>query len=288
MTGWLQALREADEAGAPCVLVTVLAVRGSTPREAGTKMVVAAEATHDSIGGGTLEFACIEHARALLDQAPGAPQTKEFALGPGLGQCCGGHTSVLFESFRPRLWSVALFGAGHVGRALVDILGTLDCRVTWIDSREDAFPAAIPANVTVRRVEDPVALVRDLHAGTQVLVMTHEHALDFRIVEAALSRADLPFVGLIGSQTKRARFVSQYTRRGVDAEALARLICPIGLPGVGGKPPGEIAVAVAAQLLQARDVMTHAPVPAPALAPPAEECNDCGTRGCRLVEKADA
>jgi xanthine dehydrogenase accessory factor len=288
MTRWLQALREVDEAGTPCVLVTVLAARGSTPREAGTKMVVTAETTHDSIGGGTLEFACIEHARALLDQAPGAPHTQDFALGPGLGQCCGGHTSVLFESFRPQLWRIAVFGAGHVGRALMGILGTLDCRVTWIDNREDAFPAAIASNVTVRRVEDPVALVRDLHAGTQVLVMTHEHALDFRIVEAALPRADLALVGVIGSQTKRARFVSQFARRGVGAETLARLVCPIGLPGVGGKPPGEIAVAVAAQLLQARDIMTHAPVPVPALAPTAEECNDCGARGCRLVEKADA
>jgi xanthine dehydrogenase accessory factor len=229
----------------------------------------------------------IRFARDLLVQNSTAPVVREFPLGPALGQCCGGHASVLFEAVRPVSWHIALFGAGHVGRAVASLLGTLDCRVTWIDGRENAFPEAVAANVARLHDPAPARLVASLPAGTNVLVMTHDHALDFDIVAEALPRPDLPFVGLIGSETKRARFVSRLARRGLAAEAIRRLVCPIGVPGAGGKHPAEIAVAVAAQLLQIRDAM--APVASSSRsgrALPASACSGCNVAGCELVEEA--
>src|SRR5450755_2529547 len=129
MSAWLRALASLERDGEPAVLVTVVTARGSTPREAGSKMVVARDTQFDTIGGGNLEFTCIETARAMLGGTAG-PMLREFALGPGLGQCCGGHVSVLFEPLRPSLLHVAVFGAGHVGRALVTLLAGLRVRVS--------------------------------------------------------------------------------------------------------------------------------------------------------------
>lgn len=255
MAAWLETLRALEQEGTPAVLVTLLAVRGSTPREAGCKMVVTSEAAHGTIGGGNLEHHSIAQARALLADAAAAPLLREFPLGPALNQCCGGHASVLFEPVRPVSLHVALFGAGHVGRALVGLLGTLDCRVQWIDPRAEAFPADPPPNVTVCVEAAPVARLAKLPPGSFVLVMTHDHALDFDLVAAALPRMDLPYVGLIGSETKRARFISRLRRAGLAPEAVRRLVCPIGVEGAGGKAPAEIAIAVAAQLLQTRDAL---------------------------------
>jgi len=271
MAGWLAALHELEQAGTPAMLVTLLAVRGSTPREAGCKMVVSEVATAGTIGGGNLEFQSIAAARELLVRESSAPELREFPLGPALGQCCGGHATVLFEVVRPASWHVALFGAGHVGRALVPLLGTLDCRVTWIDGRPGAFPEETPANVLCRHEPAPAHCAAVLPAGSFVLVMTHAHALDFDIVAAALPRPELPLVGLIGSETKRARFVPRLARLGLPPEAIRRLVCPIGVPGAGGKAPAEIAVAVAAQLLQIRDAVAPVAPSRPAARAPEKE-----------------
>ncbi len=249
MQTWLDALSALDRAGEASVLVTVFSARGSTPREAGCKMVVTRDALFGTIGGGNLEFACVDAARDMLDGG-NALVVRDFPLGPALGQCCGGHVSVLFEPMRPARLHVALFGAGHVGRALVRLLGDLPMRVTWIDSRPDAFPPGCPGNVTTVFAADPAAQVADVPAGTLVLVMTHDHQIDFSIIAAALARDDLAGVGLIGSATKRARFVRRLGLQGLAAAAIGRLICPIGIPGIGGKLPAEIAIAVAAQILQ--------------------------------------
>lgn len=249
MQTWLDALTALDRAGEASVLVTVFSARGSTPREAGCKMVVTRDALFGTIGGGNLEFACVDAARDMLDGG-NAPVVRDFPLGPALGQCCGGHVSVLFEPMRPARLHVALFGAGHVGRALVRLLGDLPLRVTWIDSRPDAFPLGSPGNVASVFAADPAAQVALLPAGTLVLVMTHDHQIDFSIVAAALARDDFAGVGLIGSATKRARFVRRLGLQRLEAAAIGRLICPIGIPGIGGKLPAEIAIAVAAQILQ--------------------------------------
>ena len=284
MAEWLATLRALEASDTDAVLVTLLAVRGSTPREAGCKMVVTDAGAHGTIGGGNLEFQSIGVARELLVAESVAPRLREFPLGPALGQCCGGHATVLFEVFRPARWHIALFGAGHVGRALVPLLGTLDGRVSWIDPRPDAFPPAVPANVVCRREASPTDCVAALRPGCFVLVMTHDHALDFDIVATALPRPDLPFVALIGSETKRARFVSRLVKRGLPADALRRLTCPIGVAGTGGKAPAEIAIAVAAQLLQVRDAV--APVALPSRASrvaPDSACAGCGVVACEVT-----
>ena len=257
MTGWLAALVELAAAERPAVLVTILHAAGSTPRDAGTKMVVSAQALHGTIGGGHLELAAVETARELLaaadrDGTTPAPRVRELQLGPSLGQCCGGVVTLLFETVLPARWQVGLFGAGHVGKALVKLLADLPCRVSWIDGRDAELPAALPGNVRRVVTDAPEDALADLPAGSDVIVMTHSHQLDFQVVEAALRRGDLAYVGLIGSRAKRARFVRRLASRGRTSEEIARLTCPIGVPGVGGKHPAEIAVAVAAQLLQLR------------------------------------
>jgi xanthine dehydrogenase accessory factor len=145
---------------------------------------------------------------------------------------------------------VALFGAGHVGRALVRLLGDLPCRVDWIDARRAEFPQELPGTVRAVVTDAPADEVPDLAPGCDVIVMTHSHGLDLQILEAALRRPDLRYLGLIGSRTKRARFEARLAERGFTPDDLARIVCPIGVPGAGGKLPAEIAIAVAAQLLQ--------------------------------------
>lgn len=266
---WITALADCQRDGRPSVVVTVTEVAGSAPRAAGTKMLVTADALYGTIGGGALEFTAIETARALLDSHVTKLRTQSYPLGPALGQCCGGRVTLLFEPMLPPRLRIALFGAGHVAKALVTILGTLPVHVNWVDSRPDQFPTSLPANVTARVVEEPATVLTS--GFSHVLIMTHDHGLDYRLVKIALSLVDQPFVGVIGSDTKRARFASRLRGDGLDP---IRLICPIGLPGLTGKHPGEIAVAVAAQLLT--------PHPVPAIAAQAKigsdnSCLDCAT-----------
>ncbi len=276
MPAWLDALAAAERDRQPAVLVTVLSAKGSTPREAGTKMVVSADGLAGTIGGGNLEFQCEAAARDMLGSGAAGVLVRDFPLGPALGQCCGGYVSVLFEMLRPPALHIALFGAGHVGRALVRVLSEVPCHIAWIDSRPEALPAQTPANVVPVRAADPVQVVAGLPQRSVVLVMTHDHALDFDIVAACLARNDLPFVGLIGSDTKRARFAGRLTRLGVS---LDRLVCPIGLPAIAGKDPAVIAVSVAAQVLQhasAGATTEHPPArPAPDRSCTESACEDC-------------
>lgn len=267
MKSWIEALATLAAAEEPAVLVTVLREEGSTPRGVGAKMVVTEEAFYGSVGGGHLELEALKESRALLlAEREGAKAERlrlhEFALGPHLGQCCGGRVTLLLEAVLPSRWRVAIFGAGHVGKALVRLLGDLPCSVTWVDGREAEFPKELPPRVRRVVTEAAAEEVRSLPAGADVLVMTHSHALDFEIVEAVLRRGDQHYLGLIGSATKRARFEQKLLARGASAELLGRLTCPIGLPGVGGKEPAEIAIAVAAELLKLRAATASAP-PAP-------------------------
>ena len=250
MTDWIETLAGLKARREPAVLVTVIAASGSTPREAGCKMIVTAATLHGTIGGGHLEFRALEIARDLLADAAAGPVMREFPLGPALGQCCGGAASLLFEPILPPGLRIALFGAGHVGRALVHVLGTLPAQVIWIDPRADEFPEAVPPNAEVRVSALPVHEIDTLPAGCQLLIMTHSHQLDLDLVDAALRRVDFASVGLIGSMTKRARFVKRLGLRGHGPDAIRRLVCPIGIAGAGGKHPAEIAIAVAAQILQ--------------------------------------
>ena len=247
--------------GRPAMLVQVIASRGSVPREAGTKMLVSADAVAGTIGGGQLELQAIAAARALLSTGQSGPVDHHCALGPTLGQCCGGALDLRTERLDatalatwpevPALFTLQLYGAGHVGRAIVQLLQTLACRVQWIDEREAEFPAEASAPHIERLcVESVQAEVRDAPPGAFYLVLTHSHALDLEITEAVLRRGDFGYLGLIGSATKRAKFLRRFEQRGIADKVIARLTCPIGVPGIAGKQPEVIALAVVAQLLQ--------------------------------------
>lgn len=307
MTVWAR-LRDMIEAAGSAAMVTVVATRGSTPREAGARLIVGPDGRFSgTIGGGTLEWKAIALAQALFaDPRRPASELRRFSLGPELGQCCGGDVQILIERFdRADGTTVAdfaereaagpfvteadiadgvrivrrivdgslapgtaalsagrltegfgderrplfLFGAGHVGRALTLALAPLPFSVTWIDPRRDAFPAHQPQNVKALRHDDPAAALGGAPDGAFILVMTHSHQLDLAIVLAALADGRFPYVGLIGSKSKRARFEKRLAEAGVPADRIAGLVCPIGVEGVSSKHPAVIAAATVAELL---------------------------------------
>ncbi len=250
---WLAALSDLKARGEPCVLVTLADIKGSAPRESGTKLVVTMFSQSGSIGGGHLELKATELARAMLREGAGEARLETLALGPALGQCCGGKVTLLLEPFVPSDFTIALFGAGHVGKALVSVLAGAPVRILWIDSRPEQFPAEIPPNVTKVLSDQPEDEVKDVPPGAYVLVMTHSHDLDLQICERFLKRMDCRYLGVIGSATKRRNFDARLARKGFSAELIQTLRCPIGLPGLDGKHPREIAIAVAAELLSLRD-----------------------------------
>ena len=357
MNEWLTA-----QVSEPAVLVTVAIVEGSGPREPGAKMLVTARGQHDTIGGGHLEMCAVELAREMLENASGsrlaavcAPaigmagsvtgaRLERYALGPTLGQCCGGVVHLAFElvdaqlaavlaglrarrredSWRlsaidgpatalllnadacaiadadaetaagprdapavdrergthvlrdaaGRRWLVdpclaprahlVLFGAGHVGAAIVRMLGELPCTVTWVDEREDMFPASLPPNVSIEATDMPEACVTAAPADASYLVMTHSHALDQRLCESILARPDVGWFGLIGSNTKRVQFERRMAARGLPQERIDNMVCPIGLPGISSKLPAAIAASVCAQLLMVWEQQQIAALNAPA------------------------
>ncbi len=304
MRAWRQLTDLITRHGA-AALITVHDVKGSAPREAGARMVVRPDgAFHGTIGGGQLEFLMLDIAREMLAHGRGPARIIDQALGPDLGQCCGGRVKILIETFDKRDlpdieplkaaedkgglfdvecrmeidrvrrevgsavgddvgtgWHethgedhtpVLIFGAGHVGRALVLALAPLPFTVRWLDDREDAFPAHLPANASAIRMRDPEAEIAQARPHSLILVMTHDHPLDMAITAAALKRG-FPYVGLIGSATKRARFEKRFRELGLGTDMIASLVCPIGLPGIADKDPAVIAASVTAQILQVRE-----------------------------------
>ena len=252
--GWIERLGELRSEGRACALVVVTDVAGSVPREPGARMIVAdGELAWGTIGGGNLEHQAIEHAGALL--AAGAPRSEsvEFPLSEKVGQCCGGRVTLFFECFPWTRNRIAVFGAGHVAQALGALAPWLQADVLLIDGRqeEDIRPALPPADQRPFRVEcidAPEAEVDGLPEDTLVLVMTHSHALDLEVLQRALGRP-FPYLGLIGSDRKWARFQKRLLARGFSAEDLARVTCPIGASKTS-KDPRAIAVSAAAELLE--------------------------------------
>ncbi len=249
----------------PAAIVAELtAVRGSSPREAGAFMLIAPDTLTGTIGGGALEYMVIDRARQVLrDGLPDA--TMDIPLGPEIGQCCGGRVEVSMrpadssvlvgrleraEANRPHVY---LFGAGHVGQALARALAPLPLHVHVIDTRADEL-AGLPDNVEGRALAMPEAAVRTAPEGSAYVILTHDHALDFLIGAEALRRADAPYVGMVGSRTKRAKFRSWYlSEAGGNPDAFERLVLPIGgkaFPdGLGDKRPEVIAALAAAEIL---------------------------------------
>lgn len=312
MAGTLAVLSHLVERDGAAALVSILEARGSTPREAGTRMVVSGSGEiSGTVGGGRLELEAIERASALISTGRDTAERFALALGPTLGQCCGGQVTLIIEVFTSaragslaglvaaeaagtpfltaarfiegeaidrhivsdaaatepasdlalaadgtlcerfgRSWrSVYLFGAGHVGRALVLALAPLPFSVTWIDSRAEIFANLPFANLERRvsaRPSDELARAPD---GTFVVIMTHDHAIDFDILDAALSSGRFGFVGVIGSRTKRARFESRLRSMGYPERTATSFVSPLGIAGISAKEPPVIATAIAAQLL---------------------------------------
>lgn len=248
---------------AGAVIVRIVEAQGSTPREAGATMVVDAHGSAGTIGGGQLEFHCIDLARDMLANGDAA-KTVDIPLGPQMGQCCGGRVRMALErataahlealkgseakaaAGRPQ---VLIFGAGHTGKALAHSLALLPLAVMLVDDREGVFEG-VPQTVACLRLDDPEAALAAAPPRSAFVVLSHSHALDYRLTEAALLRGDAAYVGMIGSGTKRARFEASFRRRHPGSEALARLTCPIGGSDVHDKRPEVIAALTSAELVR--------------------------------------
>ncbi|WP_051478925.1 xanthine dehydrogenase accessory protein XdhC [Arthrobacter sp. H5] len=259
---WLGALQDLRSAGLPGVLTTVTEVRGHAPREAGAKMLVGADATWGSVGGGNLEATVVDRARAMMAEGIAVLESAEFSLSEHAvtqhgRQCCGGKVRVLLEPFLSRP-TVAVFGVGHVGFELGRILCRLPLHLYLVDSRAEQVSVDRLAEVTagvaeVHPVHTPVpdSALAELPPGSHVYIMSHDHAEDFLLCDAALRRGDLASVGLIGSSAKWSRFRQKLLAEGHAVAAIDGIKCPIGLPGIAGKAPAVIAISVAAEVLRA-------------------------------------
>ena len=332
MNEWIDELCDLTAAGERVVLVTVAGIRGSAPREVGAKLVVTAQETFGTIGGGQLEYQCTRIACDMLGDDE-TPALRKFPLGSAMGQCCGGVVDILFEPIASELpawlrglralhgqrqpavlatdlsggagksvitandvygepdaatpgviaqardgldagraahrlddWflenvvgtdlNIAVFGAGHVGSAVVQSLSALDCNIRWVDSRRGIFRST-PSNVRTIETPEPALEVAAMPLGSCYLVMTHSHAIDFDICDRILRRPDAAYCGLIGSLSKRRRFEQRFRSQGLQDKDLERLTCPIGVAGISGKKPAEIAVAAAAEVLQVYENATR-------------------------------
>ncbi|MEO9168209.1 MAG: xanthine dehydrogenase accessory protein XdhC [Aestuariivirga sp.] len=252
--------------GQPAVLVSVQKAEGSTPREEGAAMLVTAQGFHGTIGGGTLEWLAMAEAQSLLGKEPSI-RILTKSLGPDLGQCCGGRmtlrvetlTEVCLENIKDEEppTHLNLWGAGHVGRALVMALAPLPFKITWWDVRDNAFPTFTPENTTCR-----LGSPQDMQEGL-VLVMTHSHALDFEVVDFALRQPHFAQVGLIGSNTKAVRFTKRLVEAGHGQDALSRFTCPIGSKTIRSKHPAVIAASVVVQLLEWQEMLKTQRLPIP-------------------------
>ncbi len=258
LTANLQTLRETCQ---PHVLVIVTSVRGSTPQDAGAKMIVTADGRADgTVGGGKIEAAAIRHAQALLDAPGTAPPTEnlEWNLQRDIGMTCGGTMTLYFEAWRGAAWTLAIFGAGHVAAALIPVIAPLDCRIHCQDPRAEWIERLPTApNVTATITPDLAASVDDLPDATYALLMTQGHATDFPILKRILTTRKFPFVGVIGSRSKRATLERELREAGVPPARSTDFQCPLGL-AVGTNHPHEIAISIAAGLLAARDEIQRA------------------------------
>lgn len=240
---------------ASAIRITITATKGSTPREAGASMLVWRDHIAGTIGGGALEWQAMAQARAML--ADGRDHARlTLPLGPSLGQCCGGVVSLDFTAEAAQAKDRAtdptpvwIWGAGHVGRALAAILAPLGtCSVTWVDIAQDRFPADLPDGVSPLLAQNPADLMPKAPRDAHHLILTHSHDLDLALCHAALSHG-FGFCGLIGSQTKWARFRARLAQLGHTPAQILGITCPIGDKCLG-KSPQAIAIGTAARFLE--------------------------------------
>lgn len=248
MKPWLSAQWQCEEQNQAYVLVSIVALRGSSPRGLGSKMLVTKDLQYDSIGGGHLEYKAVAKAREMILTGE-QTQMIDYPLGASLGQCCGGKVSLMFELFSVIKMPIVVFGAGHVGRALVPLLAQLPVRVTWVDSRYDMLPKNLPLGVIGVHEEHPQDHVADCQVGSCYLIMTHHHGVDLALTQAVLERGDAGYLGVIGSLTKGRKFRQRLAAKRYSQAAIDQLHCPMGKAGIKGKQPMEVAIAIAAQVM---------------------------------------
>ncbi|QEM81954.1 xanthine dehydrogenase accessory protein XdhC [Halomonas binhaiensis] len=247
---WYEALARLQRQGLPHVLATQVTSLGSTPREPGARMVITEDAVYDTLGGGTFEWQVIAAARKNLSEGHTGMQLEAFSLGGRSGQCCGGFVNVILETYPGVEVHVAVFGAGHVGRALAELAAPLEWRMDWFDSRDSAFDdlETAPPRQYRHHLNSPEQAVANLLAGSHALVLTHDHAEDFALIDALLKRSDIGSIGLIGSKSKWASFRRRLLAAGHGDADVARVRCPIGDSG-GDKRPYAVALSALAELL---------------------------------------
>ncbi|MFO0791212.1 MAG: xanthine dehydrogenase accessory protein XdhC [Pirellulales bacterium] len=256
--GFVERLAELSQSGVPFVCVTMVEAVGSTPQDAGSKMLVTNQGlVTGTIGGGKVEFKSIEHSKEMLARPVGQSPLTEFVewnLKRDVGMTCGGSVKLFFELYNHSNWRVVVFGAGHVAHEVVQCLSRLDCHITCIDPREE-WLQRIPANSRVRKIrsDDLPGCVAELSGDSFVICMTMGHASDKPVLEAIFRHGrKFPFLGVIGSRAKRAVLEKELISAGIAAEQTKQFHCPLGLD-LGSNQPGEIAISIVAQLIQERD-----------------------------------
>ena len=252
---FFEAQNELLETGTPFVAVTVVDTLGSTPQDRGSKMLVTAEGRYfGTVGGGKIEARAIEEAKRLLSD-DSAPKTSfyQWSLEKDIGMTCGGIVRVYFEAFNVTRWNIVVFGAGHVAAALINVLLTLDCRITCIDPRPE-WLERLPSSPKLRAVQasEMPSEVAKIPDNAFVLLMTMGHTTDRPILIEILRTRKFPYLGVIGSNAKAKRLRQDILDAGLPEEMTRAFFCPVGLD-LGSNHPHEIAIAVAAQMLQLRD-----------------------------------
>ncbi|WP_235039438.1 xanthine dehydrogenase accessory protein XdhC [Vreelandella profundi] len=258
---WHAALDYFQRTGTPHVLATQVTSAGSTPREPGARMIITADAIFDTLGGGTFEWQTIAAARTCLAEQRYGLSLEAFSLGGRSGQCCGGFVNILLETFPGSVATLAVFGAGHVGREIVKLSAPLPWQLYWYDSRSDAFENICKntqqhPRLTYQALHDPQQCVPELSSCTHALVLTHHHDEDYALIAALIQRDDLGSIGLIGSESKWASFRGRLQRDGFTAEQIQRVRSPIGcLHGkkLSNKTPYAIALTAITELLWLAD-----------------------------------
>lgn len=255
----IEALSKLASTGAPFVVVTLVESRGSTPQNDGTKMLVDDSGlVHGTIGGGKVEHCAIELANELLSDTTRSREIVDWNLNTDIGMTCGGWVKLFFEVFNRDDWHIVVFGAGHVAQALVNVLLTLDCRITCIDWRP-SWIKRLPEHLRLTKIcvgdgeSDLVDAAKQLKSSDFVICMTMGHSTDRPVLSTIFKNEINPaYLGVIGSKTKRGALIRELKSNGIEPETASNFLCPVGMP-IGSNQPSEIAISIAAQLLEYRD-----------------------------------
>ncbi|MFT2109749.1 xanthine dehydrogenase accessory protein XdhC [Marinomonas sp. 2405UD68-3] len=251
---WIQQAASLEASGIDFIMVSVISIKGSTPRELGARMLVTKDTIFGTIGGGHLEWQAMAYARECLTAKCVDDNVKKYSLGATLGQCCGGKISLLFEGVFQPDFTCAIFGAGHVGKAIVHCLSQILCKVYWIDSRDAEFPSELSPNIIKIQSDYPVDEIPDMPSNCYYLVLTHNHQLDLELSEKILKRTDVAYLGVIGSKTKSARFKHKLRDKGFNDKTVNSMMCPMGDMDITSKQPGEIAISTLSQILKIKQL----------------------------------